>query len=1235
MHYALSLLLLFQGLTGVTGKVIDPTGAVIPGVEITVTNTATGVSRSALTNETGNYTITQLPPGNYTVKAELAGFKAKVVNVPLPVDQTVTLDLPLEVGAVTDIVEVLATAETVNTVDAKLGVGFDQKKIIDLPLNARNIVGLLALQTGVTMSDKNVNNLEDRDNGGQVNGARNDQQNIVLDGVNINTQERGFALEGALPTTVDSVQEFIVQTAGYNGGSGRGSGAQIQLVTKSGSNNFHGSAYDYYRTTRTSAKNYFAAEPSHLLRHVLGGSMGGPIKKDKLFFFGTYERNTDRSAQVRTRTIPTPQFLDGIVRYQRKDGSFGRITDGPGGMLEKITLIPGDRWNSNMIGPNGILEKYRPFSTDAARTRSAAFDGGANALNYTFNSPFVRDRNVYISRLDFNLNAKNSFYWRGTLNDDTRTLAVNTFPGFNDARNRQDNSKGFAANWNDVITSNLNSNFSAGLTREAFADTGNSRAYFNVNTYDNPFQTTGASRQAINTWNFVENLSWIKGNHNVQFGANYRFIDNKLNSFDAVRPQVFSNPANLTGNEIGVASMPALRRALGDAEFAQVRSPGPPVGDALMNATGSVSLLSYDLQFDIKGRPISAGQPFVRDYALHEWDYFVQDSWRVKPSVTLTFGLNYQLQTPPYERNGIQVNWAQSLKVRWNTQKDSSKTIPQLPLYEAQAAGRANRLPDYYSMDTNNFAPRISFAWSPSVLPSLTKKGGPMVIRGGYSLTYDRIGGRLSRDAAIVGSVGLVTRIGTPGYSFSIDGDNGVARAARIGSGGALPFGAFPAPSVQQDFKLPQTTGGLGGVSTTGIDSSLHASPNSLVNLTISKELPGGWLVEGSYVGRFARQLLGQVDIASPVNYRDPISGMSYYEAVKQLIETYEHAGALPTAVQPIAYFENVYPEVRNYVNGKLRTNYTSATQAFYAYINQGVTPGRNAAFDIVDHMQLIEGDLKMPRLLNTQTQFFGLWSNLSRSNYNSGQLSVRKRFGQGYTMTVNYTYGKSLDTTSAAESLGNRAGNGLAIDPYRPELAYGLSNFDRRHQLNINSLVDLPFGRDKWIGRNVPAAVNHIIGGWQISGILVASSGRPFSFGAGNRFNLHYFGQDEPLMIKPTEFKLTKANGQVYMLPGTSADRQNVQLQNFQTLYPGGPIGRNQGHGPNYSNIDLALTKSFDITENVRTRLRAEAFNALNHPNFNLPSSTNIDGAAGSIGRITTTIGTERVMQFSFRIEF
>jgi len=1205
-------------------------------VEVTVTNTATGVSRSAITNEVGLYTLTQLPPGTYNIKAEMAGFKSKVVNnVPFPVNETVTLHFPLEVGTVSDVVEVLATTELVNTIDAKLGVGFDQKRIIDLPLNARNIVGLLALQTGVTYQAEGDATIA----GGQVNGARNDQQNIVLDGVNINAQERGAALEGALPTTLDSVQEFIVQTAGYNGGGGRSSGAQVQLVTKSGSNDWHGSAYEYYRTTGTSARNYFASDRTHLLRHIPGGTISGPVRPDKLFLFGAYERRTDRSATLVTRNVPTPEFLNGNVRYQRKDLTFATITDGPGGMLEKITLIPGDVWNPNVIGSNGLFQRYRPFSTDTAHTRPGS-DNGANILTYTFNAPFVKNQNVYITKLDYNLNSHNSLNWRGTLNDDVRTNAAETFPGLNNSRERMDNSKGFAAGWNYVISPAINSTFNVGLTRESFEDTGNQQPYFGPNAYSNLLQTTGASRQFINTWNFVENLSWIKGSHNIQFGANYRFVDNNLISFDAVSPQVFTNPSNLTGNEIGVSSMPGLRRALGDAEFDQVRSPGPTVGDALMNATGSVSLLAYDLQFDINGKVIPAGQAFARDYGLHEWDYYVQDTWRMRRNLTLTFGLNYQVQTPPYERNGVQVNWMQSLAARYKTQMDSNRQSSQLPLFEAQPSGRANGLSDYYAMDTNNFAPRASFAWTanPDGWLSPVAKGGPLVVRGGYSFTYDRIGGRLSRDAALVGSVGLKSRIGTAGYSYSMDGLNGIPRAGRIGLSGALPFNSFPPAQIQQDFKLVQTSGGLGGVTTTGIDPGLHASPNHLLNLTISKELPGGWVVEGSYVGRFARGLLGQVDLATPTNYRDPKSGITYYDAVKQLIETYEHVGAPVSAVQPIAWFENVYPEIRALLSTggslSLGQNFASSTQAFYAYINQGVTPGRNSAFDIVDHIQLIEQKTG-PRLLNTQAQFIGLWTNLSRSNYNSGQLSVRKRFGEVYTMTLNYTYGKSLDTTSAAEAGGNRAAGGLAIDPYRPDLAYGPSNFDRRHQLNLNTLVDLPFGTGKRIGGNASSALNHVIGGWQLSGIYIASSGRPYAYGAGNRFNLHYFGQDEPFLIKPTEHTLTKQDGRVFMLPGNSAARQAIALNNFQTLYPGGPIPRNQGIGPKFSNVDLSLTKSIAITENIRTRLRAEAFNAFNHANFATPSRTNIDGAAGTLGEITSTIGTERIMQFSMRLEW
>lgn len=1229
-----------QGLTAVNGVVTDPSGAVIPGVEVTVTNTATALTRSTLSNETGHYSITQLPPGTYTVRASLQGFKAKVVNnVPLPVNETITLNLPMEVGALTDVVDVLANAEVVNTTNAQLGVAFDQKKIIDLPLNARNIVGLLSLQAGVTISNKSGGGEFDRDDGGQVNGARNDQQNIVLDGVNINAQESGFALEGALPTTLDSVQEFIVQTAGQSGGAGRSSGAQVQLVTKSGSNDWHGSAYEYYRTTGTSARNYFSSTPTRLIRHLPGGSVGGAIKKDRMFLFGAYERQTDRSGTLESRTVPTPNFLNGIVRYRRRDGSFGVITDGPGGMLEKWTNIPGDRWNSNVIGANALFEKYRPFSTDTANTRPGP-DQGANWLTYRFNAPFIRNRNVYISRIDYNINTRNNIYARGTLNDDVRTLAAETFPGFNNARNRLDNSKGFALNWNSVVSNNFNSNLSFGLTRESFQDTGAAASFWSPSRSSNLIQTTGAQGQSINTWNLVENLSWLKGNHTIEFGGNYRFIDNKLRSFSVVNLPRLSSPANLTGNLIGSATSPGLARALGAAEFATVADAGI-VGDAVMEATGTTSLFSEGVQFTLNGVRLPVGSPFVRRFGMQEYDYYIQDTWRTKANLTLSYGLHYAVQTPPYERDGVQVNWMQHLGARYNEQRDTTKDISKFPLLTVQSAGRSNGLPDYYQMDTNNFAPRVSVAWSPSILSALTKKGGQMVIRGGYALTYDRIGGRFSRDAATSGSIGLVQSTATPGFTYSIDGLNNLPRAPRIGAGGALPIDFFPR-NAQQDFSLPAATGGFGGLSSTGIDSGLHSPTNHLVNVTVSKELPGGWVVEGSYVGRYARDLLGQADIATNINLRDPRSGQTMYDAVNEMFTKYENNGTPIDQVQPIAWFENVYPEMKPYIEGVLRRTFSSATQAWYAYVNQSLVPGPNASLSIYDQWGSLENGLKKNKVTNPQVQFWGLFSNFSKSNYHSGQFSVRKRFGQGFTLGANYTLSKSMDITSAAEARGNRpngtTGEGLVEDPYHPELSYDISDFDRRHQFNGNFLVELPFGRGKWLGKDVPGVVDQIIGGWQISGITVLTSGRPWNFTASSRFNWHWFGRDIPEMIKQVPFELTKSGGQVWITRGTSAERTGYAVNNFRNTHPGGPVARNQGIGPNFQNVDLAVTKSIRLhSENLRARFRVEAFNLFNHPNFNVPTTEpghNID-RRGNLGEITTTQGTERVMQFSFRIEF
>jgi hypothetical protein len=224
------------------------------------------------------------------------------------------------------------------------------------------------------------------------------------------------------------------------------------------------------------------------------------------------------------------------------------------------------------------------------------------------------------------------------------------------------------------------------------------------------------------------------------------------------------------------------------------------------------------------------------------------------------------------------------------------------------------------------------------------------------------------------------------------------------------------------------------------------------------------------------------------------------------------------------------------------------------------------------------------------------------------------------------------------AISANGTTGEGLAADALNPELSYARSDFDRRHQFNGNFLWELPFGRGRAFASDVPGIINHIIGGWDMSGIVVMTSGRPFNFTASSRFNHHWFGRDQPHVTKELPFELTKVDRRVYLIGENSAGREASRTGSFKNSHPGGPIARNQGRGPAFHNVDFALTKNFDITEGVGLRLGAEAFNLMNHPNFGIPTTEaghNIDRGGGTLGEVVTTQGPERVMQFSFRLVF
>src|SRR5215510_5421561 len=404
----ISLTVYGQSTTSLRGVITDPTGAIIPGAVVSLTNTATGFKRQALTGEDGVYQFLQAPPGAYQVIVEKAGFStATRDNVQLQVNTPASLDLRMEIGSTSDVVNVGAEATAINTVDASVGNPFSEQQVRQLPLETRNVVELLSLQVGVTPT-------------GEVLGARRDQNNITLDGADVNNNQnsgliaqatatgtggyQGSNANGAqtnagfnavLPIPLDSVQEFRVTVGGSGADEGRSSGGQVSLITKSGTNHLHGSAYEYNRNTATAANTWFnnkAGVPVQpLIRNQFGASAGGKIVRDRAFYFFNYEQRIDASGVSQARVIPSDSLRQGFLKFQLDDGSTQTLTPAEVKLVDPLNAGV----NPNMLP---VLNEY-PSGNDPAFGQ----DGGLNFSGFRFNAPSHRNDRAIVGKLDFHL----------------------------------------------------------------------------------------------------------------------------------------------------------------------------------------------------------------------------------------------------------------------------------------------------------------------------------------------------------------------------------------------------------------------------------------------------------------------------------------------------------------------------------------------------------------------------------------------------------------------------------------------------------------------------------------------------------------------------------------------------------------------------------------------------------------------------------------------------------------
>lgn len=1244
-----------QADTSIRGTILDQSGATVPNAKVTLTNTATGMQRVGTPNNAGEYEFLQVTPGPYTLAVEAPGFKKyEASNVQLQVNNPATVNVVLQVGGTSETISVTGETPLLNTVDASIGSVMTENQVKELPIEGRDVAALYSLQPGVVYLGNNPNIDQNTDTrSGAVNGARSDQSNLLLDGVDVNDQTRGYAFTTVLRMTPDSIQEFRVSTTNYDAESGRSSGAEVSIVTKSGTNNFHGSVYEYNRNTATEANDYFLKlsqiqsgqpnKPLEFIRNVFGASLGGPIKKDRAFFFLNYEGRRDAQQQSGVRVVPSPTLRQGIIRYQNVNGGITTLTPAQLKAMDPLG-----------IGPNPVMLN---FFQSYPEPNDLTVGDGLNYDGYRFAAPIHNQFNTYIARFDYMLTAdgKHDLFWRGNLMDDQQENQP-YLPGQDPTSSIDTHSRGFVIGETDLLTPSMVSNFRYGYTRQSVGTIGNSDQPWirfrgiNDGGVDTPYNFAYSQAFQTPVHNIVDDISWKKGNHSFTFGPNIRFIRNpsvsQANSFSDGVTNASWLPAAAIANT-GTTLTPATYMNPEVYGYPAVLSTFDNSYDyPLIALMGSVTEGDAVYNYDKKGNVLPQGTPIKRNFALDEYEFYFQDSWRVTPTFTATYGLRYDLMSPPWEVNGYEV--APNINMgQWFLERavHGAAGIPSNvdPAITFNLAGPANNAAQLYPWATKNFAPRVGLAWAPHGAPGFINSfvgQDKTSIRAGFGMVYDNMGEGLISTFDQNGAFGLHTLITNPPAALSL------ATAPRLTSVNVIPPQVLtPAPPGG----FPQTPPPIPGNIFWGVDNSLKTPYAYQLDFSFSRELPKNMIFEGSYIGHLGHRLLTQEDLSMPLDLVDTATGVDYFSAATRFSQL-ASAGVPVSAITPALvgrtapYWGNIFPNLPALAGAATLTSYgapANATplQAAYAIMSTFLHNESTGLF-VLDFPGNVcpNGCSKFGpnAFYNPQYSSLYAWRTLGNSSYNGLQLSLRKRFSQGLQFDLYYTFSKSIDLSSDAERIGPWGGlGGQVINSWDYKALRAVSDFDTAHQITANWVAELPFGRNRAFGRNMNGFLDAIVGGWQVTGIWRWTSGFPVSVGNGANWptNWQLSGEAMPVgTALPNTGAYKFGDGTVSLFPdGTAA------LSDFRHDYPGESGARNNLRGDGIFNIDMGLDKRWRMpyNENHSLQFRWEVFNVTNSVRFDVQSVSLSLTNETSFGNYTQELSVPRVMQFALRYEF
>ncbi len=1257
-----------QDVASLTGVVTDASGAVVPGVDVKLVDTKTNNSYQTTTNSVGSYTFNDLLPGpGYVVTFSKQGFDSLTVpQLYLAVNTIHSQNAELKVGKSSETVEVKGegSAVSLDTNDASVGNSFDMDMVHELPVQVRdNPSELLRYQPGVVSAENDDPN-QSRD--GAVSGARSDQSNVTLDGLDVNDFAGGFAFTIVGNAPVDSVQEFRTEVANPVSAEGRGSGGQITLVTKSGTNHFHGSAYEYYRTRGFEANDFFnnfatpivPREP--LVRNQFGAALGGPIWKDKVFFFFNYEGRRDASGAQVTQTVPLPSFKAGNIAYINASGGVSVLPATGATSVQSLDPLG--------IGADPALTSFLQSRYPNPNTTSVG--DGLNNSGFVFNAPNNQTLNNYVARMDFNLNSKMKLFVRGSLvreTDDRGTGPSIQFPGDPLTFIDTDHSYSYVIGHTWTISNTKVNQFEYGENRQEvnFPFLYNPTGTTTFNIFDatgtggsyltSPFETPSAQGRTVPVPIFRDDFTYIRGTHQIQIGGTFKNIKTSnylVSDFNYVTLGLGGGMVSLDSSlRPGDLSTDPVAQNLYDSAYAFL--------------LGNYGEVTSQYNNDRQLQPLPQGTGHHRTYRYYETEAYAQDSWKVRSDLTLTYGLRYQYYSVPYEVNGLEaipnLSFNQVIDPRIANGLAGVSGCPGAncglvnPLISYSLGGKANHAPGLFQPNTHDFQPRLAFAYNPP-------GDGPLGRLLGDHKTVIRGGAAIIDDHTVLNALNFLQDQNTwilQNSASTLYGEQGDASAdlatdPRFTGINSLPGGAVATPqpitTPYAPYVLPSSFGNpygpvVGLIQNTfnyAIDPNLKTPYSYALSFGFQRELPGGFQLDASYAGRIAHRLDTQADAEQTVDFRDPASGQLLSQAFANLTTQVRNQVPNPNtgySVTPIPFFENQIPNAGGF-------GFPSATNFVANFIEPYVIRGDTAdSIQLLNEFSYFDGIGLNPGVgLSPQFGSSLYITNKGYSNYNGLLTTLHKKMSHGLTFDLNYTWSHSLDNISAPanEAFGSNGAGGIMCDSIHIAVCYGNSDFDVTHAVTADWLFELPIGRGRAFGASMPRWADEVVGGWSISGLASWRTGLAFQTVA-NAFPISFANNVPAIFNGDTSALKTDTHTEI----NSSTGAPTVQLFRSESAALGafsGPEGieagsRNNLRGPHFSDFDIGLLKHFPVTEGSAFEFRADAFNAFNHPSFGLPgaSGTADITSPSTFGVINSTVGAQpfRVLQLALRYDF